>query len=70
MQDERRGFEENHAKLVDAFQAKSRAYQKYYKMYGLALRGLVRHHDIDPMDFDIKLVCYLDCSELCTKYSF
>lgn len=24
----------------------------YYKEYGLALRGLVRHHAIDPMDYD------------------
>lgn len=24
----------------------------YYKTYGLALRGLVRHHAIDPLDFD------------------
>ena len=25
---------------------------RYYKTYGLALRGLVRHHNIDPLDFD------------------
>ncbi|KAH8113236.1 pyrimidine 5-nucleotidase [Phellopilus nigrolimitatus] len=25
---------------------------KYYKTYGLALRGLVRHHDVDTLDFD------------------
>jgi len=27
---------------------------RYYTQYGLALRGLVRHHDIDPLDFDRK----------------
>lgn len=26
----------------------------YYKEYGLAIRGLVRHHTIDPMDYDQK----------------
>lgn len=26
----------------------------YYKEYGLAIRGLVRHHTIDPMDYDEK----------------
>ncbi|PAV20862.1 pyrimidine 5-nucleotidase [Pyrrhoderma noxium] len=25
---------------------------KYYKTYGLALRGLVRHHGVDTLDFD------------------
>ncbi|KAG8931336.1 hypothetical protein FRC03_002388 [Tulasnella sp. 419] len=29
-------------------------HMKYYKGYGLALRGLTRHHQIDPMDFDRK----------------
>jgi len=24
----------------------------YYRQYGLALRGLVRHHDVDTLDFD------------------
>nr|GAT59911.1 pyrimidine 5-nucleotidase [Mycena chlorophos] len=27
-------------------------HEKYYKSYGLALRGLMRHHDVDPLDFD------------------
>ncbi|KAF8845849.1 pyrimidine 5-nucleotidase [Paxillus ammoniavirescens] len=27
-------------------------HHKYYTEYGLALRGLARHHDIDPLDFD------------------
>lgn len=26
----------------------------YYKEYGLAIRGLVRHHTIDPMEYDEK----------------
>ncbi|KZV77193.1 pyrimidine 5-nucleotidase, partial [Peniophora sp. CONT] len=29
-------------------------HHKYYSQYGLALRGLVRHHNIDPLDFDKK----------------
>lgn len=24
----------------------------YYKEYGLAIRGLVRHHKVDPLDYD------------------
>lgn len=32
----------------------SELHLKYYTEYGLALRGLTRHHDIDPMDFDQK----------------
>ncbi|KIY67936.1 pyrimidine 5-nucleotidase [Cylindrobasidium torrendii FP15055 ss-10] len=27
---------------------------KYYTQYGLALAGLVRHHNVDPIDFDKK----------------
>ncbi|KAI0053003.1 pyrimidine 5-nucleotidase [Auriscalpium vulgare] len=27
---------------------------KYYTQYGLAVRGLVRHHNVDPLDFDEK----------------
>ncbi|PCH41095.1 pyrimidine 5-nucleotidase [Wolfiporia cocos MD-104 SS10] len=29
-------------------------HHKYYNQYGLALRGLVRHHNIDPLDFNRK----------------
>lgn len=25
---------------------------KYYSMYGLALRGLVKHHNVDALDYD------------------
>jgi len=32
----------------------SELHLKYYTQYGLALRGLTRHHDIDPLDFDRK----------------
>ncbi|KAF8165262.1 Haloacid dehalogenase-like hydrolase-domain-containing protein [Crassisporium funariophilum] len=30
----------------------SELHLKYYTQYGLALRGLTRHHDVDPIDFD------------------
>lgn len=26
--------------------------RSYYKEYGLAIRGLVRHHKVDPLDYD------------------
>ncbi|KAJ7129564.1 pyrimidine 5-nucleotidase [Mycena epipterygia] len=29
-------------------------HHKYYTQYGLALRGLILHHDVDPVDFDLK----------------
>ncbi|THH32936.1 hypothetical protein EUX98_g1271 [Antrodiella citrinella] len=32
----------------------SELHHKYYTEYGLALRGLVRHHQVDPLDFDRK----------------
>ncbi|KAF9534232.1 pyrimidine 5-nucleotidase [Crepidotus variabilis] len=32
----------------------SELHLKYYTQYGLALRGLVRHHNVDPLDFDAK----------------
>ena len=32
----------------------SRTHLAYYKTYGLALRGLVKHHSVDPLDFDRK----------------
>ena len=34
----------------------SEMHLRYYKMYGLALRGLVRHHQVDPLDFDQRYV--------------
>lgn len=30
----------------------SKLHLKYYSEYGLALRGLTRHHNIDPIEFD------------------
>ena len=32
----------------------SKLHHKYFTQYGLALRGLVRHHQVDPLDFDKK----------------
>ncbi|KAG9017319.1 hypothetical protein FRB93_007433 [Tulasnella sp. JGI-2019a] len=32
----------------------SKMHKRYYTEYGLALRGLVRHHKIDALDFDRK----------------
>ncbi|TFK23236.1 pyrimidine 5-nucleotidase [Coprinopsis marcescibilis] len=32
----------------------SKLHHQYYTQYGLALRGLVRHHGVDPLDFDRK----------------
>ncbi|KAF4602061.1 hypothetical protein EYR40_005263 [Pleurotus pulmonarius] len=34
--------------------AASELHHRYYTQYGLALRGLTRHHQIDPIDFDRK----------------
>lgn len=30
-------------------------HQKYYREYGLAIEGLVRHHTVDPLDFNAKV---------------
>ncbi|KAJ5595998.1 hypothetical protein N7450_002456 [Penicillium hetheringtonii] len=30
-------------------------HQKYYKEYGLAIEGLTRHHQIDPLEFNYEL---------------
>jgi len=35
-------------------EAASELHHNYQKQYGLALRGLTQHHDIDPLDFDQK----------------
>lgn len=29
-----------------------RLHQEYYKNYGLAIEGLVRHHEIDPLEYN------------------
>ncbi|KIJ56607.1 hypothetical protein M422DRAFT_22760 [Sphaerobolus stellatus SS14] len=39
------GLEEEEAKAL---------HQEYYTKYGLSLRGLIRHHGADPLDFDKK----------------
>lgn len=39
-------------------------HHKYYTTYGLALRGLTKHHDIDPIDFDRKCDGTLPLEEL------
>ncbi|KAG5725005.1 hypothetical protein E4T56_gene12489 [Termitomyces sp. T112] len=39
-------------KLGLSHEEASELHLKYYTQYGLALRGLTRHHDIDPLDFD------------------
>ncbi|CAF1342913.1 unnamed protein product [Didymodactylos carnosus] len=33
----------------------SQLHERYYKDYGLALEGLVRHHQVDPMDYNAKV---------------
>ncbi|GJC87582.1 uncharacterized protein ColLi_10420 [Colletotrichum liriopes] len=33
----------------------SRLTSEYYKTYGLAIEGLVRHHQIDPLDYNAKV---------------
>ncbi|MCJ1483888.1 hypothetical protein MMC06_004056 [Schaereria dolodes] len=30
-------------------------HQKYYKEYGLAIEGLVRHHKVDPLEYNTKV---------------
>jgi pyrimidine and pyridine-specific 5'-nucleotidase len=32
-----------------------RLHQEYYQSYGLAIEGLVRHHQIDPLDYNAKV---------------
>ncbi|KAF4619866.1 hypothetical protein D9613_005308 [Agrocybe pediades] len=39
-------------KLGLSHEEASDLHMKYYTQYGLALRGLTRHHDVDPLDFD------------------
>ncbi|KAI1344607.1 pyrimidine 5'-nucleotidase [Xylariaceae sp. FL0016] len=52
------------AKLIDEYFAKHlglpeeeaiRLHQDYYKNYGLAIEGLVRHHQIDPLEYNAKV---------------
>ncbi|OZJ06081.1 hypothetical protein BZG36_01110 [Bifiguratus adelaidae] len=39
----RMGFPEEKARVL---------HQRYYLDYGLAIRGLVKHHEVDPVDYD------------------
>ncbi|KAL2108809.1 hypothetical protein VUR80DRAFT_3349 [Thermomyces stellatus] len=52
------------AVLIDQYFAKhldlpekeaKRLHGEYYTMYGLAIEGLVRHHEIDPLDYNAKV---------------
>jgi pyrimidine and pyridine-specific 5'-nucleotidase len=52
------------AKLIDDYFAKHlgvseaeavRLHSEYYKNYGLAIEGLVRHHQIDPLEYNAKV---------------
>ncbi len=33
----------------------SRLHKEYYQSYGLAIEGLVRHHEIDPMEYNARV---------------
>ena len=39
-------------------------HMRYYKEYGLAIRGLVQHHAIDPLDYDQKCDASLPLEEI------
>ncbi len=52
------------SKLIDAYfmnhlsldQSEAfRLHQEYYKSYGLAIEGLVRHHEIDPLEYNCQV---------------
>ncbi|KAI5463292.1 Haloacid dehalogenase-like hydrolase-domain-containing protein [Mariannaea sp. PMI_226] len=52
------------AKLIDEYFTKHldipyeeavKLHQEYYTSYGLAIEGLVRHHQIDPLDYNAKV---------------
>ncbi|KAI0815758.1 Haloacid dehalogenase-like hydrolase-domain-containing protein [Xylaria sp. FL0064] len=52
------------AKLIDEYFAKHlglseedaiRLHSEYYKNYGLAIEGLVRHHQIDPLEYNAQV---------------
>lgn len=43
-----------------------RLHQTYYRSYGLAIRGLVKHHDIDPLDYDDKCDAALPLQDILT----
>lgn len=39
-------------------------HQKYYKEYGLAIRGLVKHHEIDALEYDSRCDSSLELDEI------
>lgn len=41
-------------------------HQKYYKEYGLAIEGLVRHHKVDPLEYNRKVDDALPLDEIIT----
>ncbi|MCO5590167.1 hypothetical protein L7F22_044136 [Adiantum nelumboides] len=41
-----------------------RLHKRYYKEYGLAIRGLVMHHEIDALDYDAKCDAALPLDEI------
>lgn len=41
-----------------------RLHEQYYKDYGLAIEGLARHHQVDPLDFNRKVDDALPLDEL------
>ncbi|KAM5348059.1 hypothetical protein ACJ41O_007883 [Fusarium nematophilum] len=52
------------AKLIDEYFSKHlelpwdeavKLHKEYYRNYGLAIEGLVRHHQIDPLDYNAKV---------------
>ncbi|KAK9465177.1 Haloacid dehalogenase-like hydrolase-domain-containing protein [Lipomyces arxii] len=61
------------AKLIDdyfmdkldlPFEEASTLHQRYYKEYGLAIEGLVRHHEIDPLEYNSKVDDALPIAEV------
>ncbi|GAA94303.1 uncharacterized protein L969DRAFT_204079 [Mixia osmundae IAM 14324] len=56
------GIDQRMGTLIQAYfehlgfpkQEATELHHRYYTEYGLAIRGLVRHHKIDPLDYDAK----------------
>jgi pyrimidine and pyridine-specific 5'-nucleotidase len=63
------------ANMIDEYFAKHlgvseseaiRLHKEYYQNYGLAIEGLVRHHQIDPLEYNSKVDDALPLDELIT----
>ncbi|KAK9380656.1 HAD-like domain-containing protein [Kockiozyma suomiensis] len=61
------------AKLIDdyfmeklnlSYEEAFELHQRYYKDYGLAIEGLVRHHEIDPLEYNSKVDDALPIAEV------